>query len=83
MSVVLCASFLFDIIGDIPAWPRESGNYGKKLLPTHIQNWTSDFVKLVVDNHCMPNLYYRYGVLRKPFGRSKSVFCGVESRAAA
>ena len=51
MSVVFGASLHFDIIGEIPAWPHKSGNYGKK--PTHIQNWTRDFVKLIVDNHCM------------------------------
>ena len=74
MSVVFGASFLFDMIAEIPAWSCKTGNYGKKLLPTHIQNWTSDFVKLIVDNHCMPNS--SYGALRKPCGRSTSVFCG-------
>ena len=58
MSVVFGANFLFDIIGEIPAWSHKSGNYGKKLLPTHLQNWTRDFVKLIVDNHCMPNTSY-------------------------
>ena len=82
MSVVFGASFHFDIIGEIPAWPHKSCNYGKK--PTYIQNWqnwTRDFVKLIVDNHCMPNT--SYGALRKPCGRSTSVFCSVESRVAA
>ena len=46
-----------------------------------IQNWTGDFVKLIVDNHCMPNT--SYGALRKPCGRSTSVFCSVQSRVAA
>lgn len=81
MNVVFGVSFLFDTIGEIPAWPRKCGNYGKKLLPTHIQNWTRDFVKLIVENHCMPNT--SYGALRKPCGRSTSVFCSVESGVAA
>ena len=81
MNVVFGVSFLFDAIGEIPAWSHKSGNYGKKLLPTHIQNWTRDFVKLIVDNHCMPNP--SYGALRKPCGRSTSVFCSVEFGFAA
>ena len=76
MSVVFGASFLFDIIGEIPAWSHKSGNYGKKLLPTNLQNWTRDFVKLIVDNHCMPNTSYGAH-------RCTSVFCSVESRVAA
>ena len=79
--MVFGASFLFDIIGEISAWSRKSGNYGKKLLPTHTQNWTRDFVKLIGDNHCMPNT--SYGALRNSCGRSTSVFRIVESRVAA
>ena len=82
MKVALGVCFPFDIIGEIPAWPRKNGNYGKKLLPTHTQNWTRDFVKLIFDNHCMPST--SYGTLRKSYGRSgTSVFCSVESRVAA
>ena len=31
----VCLGF---IIGEIPAWPRKNGNYGKKLLPTRIHS---------------------------------------------
>ena len=31
MNVVFGACFPFDIIGEIPALPREKGNYAKKL----------------------------------------------------
>ena len=69
--------FPFDIIGEIPAWPRRNGYYGKKLLPTRIQNWTSNscalFVKLNVDNQYMPTHPTREA-LRKPYGRSAQVF---------
>ena len=38
------------IIGEIPAWPRKNGNYGKKLLPTHIHvfSFPSPFSFLLV-----------------------------------
>ena len=49
MNVVFGVRFLFDIIGGIPAWPRENGHYGKKLLPKRIQKWTQFFV------HCSLN----------------------------
>ena len=82
MSLVFGASFLFDIIGEIPAWWHKSGNYGKKLLPTHLKNWTRDFVKLIVTTIvCPPHPTAHW--LRKPCGRSTSVFCSVESRVAA
>ena len=35
-----------------------------KTITKHIPNWTRDFVKLIVENHCLPNT--SYGVLRKP-----------------
>ena len=59
MNVVLGVCFPCDIIGEITAWPRKNGNYGKKLLPTRIQNWTSDFcalfIELNVDKNYVPN----------------------------
>ena len=62
MSVLFGVCFPFDIIGDITAWPRKNGNYGRKLLPTRIQKWTRNFcalfVKLNVDNQNMPNTSY-------------------------
>ena len=65
MNVVFGVRFLFDIIGDIPAWLRKNGHYGKKLLPTRIQKWTRSFcalfVKLNVDNQYMPNTSYSQG----------------------
>ena len=62
-ELVFGECFPFDIIGEIPAWPRKNSNqYGKKLLPTRIQNWTRNFsalfVKLNVDNQYMPNTCY-------------------------
>ena len=66
--------FPFDIIGEIPAWPRKNGNYGKKLLPTRIQNWTRNFcalfVKLNVDNQYICPTHPTHEALRKPCGRS-------------
>ena len=50
-------------------------------ITKHIQNWTRGFVKLIVENHCLPNT--SYGALRKPCGRSTSVFCSVESGVTA
>ena len=47
-ELVFGECFPFDIIGDIPAWPRKNGNYGKKLLPTRIQNLTRNFCELFV-----------------------------------
>ena len=62
MNVVFGVRFLFDIIGDIPAWPRKNGHYGKKLLPTRIQKWKRSFVHcLNVDNQYMPNTSYSQG----------------------
>ena len=67
-KVVFGACFPFDIIGEIPALPREKlraimqRNYERKLLPTRIQNWTryfcALFAKLNVDNQYMPNTSY-------------------------
>ena len=48
MNVVFDACLPFDIIGEILAWPRESGNHGKKILPMRIQNWASHFCALFV-----------------------------------
>ena len=59
----------------------QPGRVNVAIMETHIQNWTRDFVKLIVENHCMPNP--SYGVLRKPCCRSTSVFCSVESGVAA
>ena len=65
MNAVFGVSFLFDIIGDILAWPRKNGRCGKKLLPTRIQKCTRSFcglfVKLNVDNQYMPNTSYSQG----------------------
>ena len=43
MNVEFGVKYPLDIIGEIPAWPRKSGNHGKKLLPTCVQNWTNNF----------------------------------------
>ena len=65
MNVLFGVCFPFDIIGEIIAWPPKNGNYGKKLLPTRIQEWTRNscalFVKLIVDNQNMPNICYSPG----------------------
>ena len=62
------------IIGEIPAWPRKSGNYGKKLLPTCIKNWASNFcalfVKLNVNNQYIYPTHPTRKALKKPCGRS-------------
>ena len=75
MNVVFGRCFPFDIIGEIPAWPRKNGSYGKKLLSTRIQNWTRKFwalfVKLNVDNQYMPNTsFFKALILKKPYSRS-------------
>ena len=66
MNVLFGVRFPFDILGEITAWPRKNGNYGKKLLPTRIQKWTRNFcvlfVKLNVDNQNMPNTSYSQGI---------------------
>ena len=66
MSVVFGARFLFDITGDIPARPRESGNYGKKLLPTRNSMLTT--------NICPTLTHPPRKALRKACGRSAQVF---------
>ena len=53
----------------------------RNYYPSTVQNWTRDFVKLIVGNHYMPNT--SYGALMKPCGRSTSVFYSVESGFAA
>ena len=78
MSVVFGASFLFDIIGDIPAWPRESDNYGKKLYPRANSSGHVIFVHCLLNwmlttNIC-PTLTHPRKALRKPCGRSAQVF---------
>ena len=61
-ELVFGECFPFDIIWEIPAWPRKNGNYGEKPIPTRIQNWTRNFcplfVKLNVDNQYMSNTSY-------------------------
>ena len=47
-ELVLGECFPFDIIGEIPAWPRKNGNNGRKLLPTRIQSWKRNFCALFV-----------------------------------
>ena len=61
MNVLFGVCFPFDIIGEIPAWPRKNGNYGKKLLPTRMQKWIRNFCALFVKlnvHQNMPNTSY-------------------------
>ena len=90
MNVPFGVSFTFDIIGEIPSWPRKNGNYGKKLLPTRIQKWTRNFcalfVKLNVDNQNMPNTSYSRGIEETLWSVHISIspaLRSVASRAAA
>ena len=56
MNVLLGVCFPFDIIGEIPAWPRKNGNYGKKILPTRMQKWTRNFCALFVKLNVHQNM---------------------------
>ena len=78
-ELVFGECFPFQIIGEIPAWLCKNDNYGKKLLPTRIQNWTRNFcalfVKLNVDNQYTVCLTHpTREALRKPCSRSAQVF---------
>ena len=83
-DLVFGECFLFDIILEIPAEPRKNSNYGKKLLPTLRQNWTRNFcalfVKLNVDNQCMPNTSHTQAIEETLWSVCKSIspaFCSV------
>ena len=77
-ELVFGECFPFDIIGEIPAWPRKNGNYGRKLLPTRIQSWKRNFCALfVIAGMLTTNIYPTHPTreaLRKPCGRSVQVF---------
>jgi len=76
-ELVFGECFPFNIIWEIPAWPRKSGNCGEKLLPTRIQNWTRNFVHPLLNWMLTTNICPTHPTreaLRKPCGRSAQVF---------
>ena len=67
-ELVLGECFPLDIIREIPAWPLKTGNYGKQLLSTRIQNWTSNFLCTVCWIESWQPIYAQHILLVKHWG---------------